>query len=128
MAELTWGQILGVELNNALNKAMRSQVDLKVAVKMISIAKELKSEQDKANKMREILQDRFFDKVAHPDGRVDMKEKPGKEEEIKKAQEEFAATSFKMKSAKLSTDELTNAGLAPIELMALEPILANPIA
>jgi hypothetical protein len=123
MIELTWGQILNSDLNNAFNKIMRQSVEFHTALKILSISKEIKAEQDKAQEMRSFLQEKYFDRVTREDGLIELKEKLGKEEELKKAQEEFAQTRFKLKSATIRQADLAKAELSALEVLALEPVM-----
>lgn len=125
MTELTWGQILNPDLNNALNRVMRQPVDYQTAFKILSISKELKSEQDKAQEMRSVIQDKLFDKIPDEKGEPILKPKAGKEEEVTKAQLDFTQTKYKLKSATIKSTELNGAKLSAMELLALEPLLAD---
>lgn len=121
--ELTWEQILSPDFNNAINKLMRQNLEYKSALKVLSISKELKVEQQKAEDMRKILQDRFYDKSAGENGMIKFAEKPGVEADVKAANKDFIGTKFKMKSAMIMPDDLSKVALTPLELMALEPII-----
>lgn len=123
MTELTWGQILNPELNNALNKVMRQSLDYHTALKILSLSKELSAEQKKAQDMRSILQGKFYDKTQDPSGDQTLTVKPGKDAELAETQLAFANTTFKVKSAFLKGDDLARTHISALELMALEPLI-----
>lgn len=125
MIEMTWGQVLNPELNDALNTVMRQPVEYKTALKILSLARELKDEQKKAHEMRGMLQDKYFAKEKNDKGDMILKEKAGMEEALAKAQMEFVETKFTVRSATLTDIELQTAKLSAVQLIALEPLIES---
>ena len=121
MIELTWGQIRDQELSIALNGLARQRVEYKTTLKLLTITKEVEAQQKKAQGVAEALRDKYM--------KLDDEKKfyvirdPTSEDALKKEEQEFMNTKFKIRIPKLKSGELIETKMTAVELFKLEPLI-----
>lgn len=111
--------LLAQEPKQALSKIARLNVEMKTAIKIVQIIKEIDEESKKAIDVRQVIVDKFCDKA---DDGV-FKPKAGLEKELDKVWLEFQNTTVQLKSKKLNIAELEQTKLAAVDLLNIDPFI-----
>lgn len=127
MIELSWRQIRDTDLSAALNGLARQRVPYSVTLKLLTIVKVIEAEQKKADAVAQALLEKYMKKVEKEvDGKKtlvwEMKNKKH-ESQLKKEEQDFLSTKFKIRASKIKSSELMSASISAVELFKIEDLI-----